>query len=560
MAKGIRRFHPDKTCCDTIIATYHHLWGEIKEILWARVMGIHSIIGNTSRKMESDFEERKKEIVSTLPTAVRRIHEPISILRTSTIGSTLTNQAQATIQKRKKVKFESKSESKKKCQGTTCNHHINSSKFAGKSSSIIHFKKKQCQRCSRQHTAFRKGVEILQDLNDMKSTSEITDLIQHFDATANDIQYKKSISHLTSQNKATNFTSTSKKGKLSDAQKTIIRTISTSISRTTNRNNNPEQRIQEAITNLQREDSTTNKFLQINLRRSIHVEHEIPKPESEIQKKIKLINFQGSVQKVEETIWISSKEKQLICDDQRQTLERGTYMSARALNRAITNIRITAPKEVYDAAPSASTIIAGLSANTSWEDFAVLFRSIDVSNKKPDGTYLIPMFSGEDTQGHWAFVVVHKQHGSRKLWVMDSLGCGNPESPLIRKIKTLFSSAKLRCRIIANRCKPQIEAECGPRTVSGMVSISNALKEGKSIEEAITIGSLLTPGMTTYDPSVIRSKAAKWVRKDDISKRKHEEAETEFRRYLKKRRRKRKRDNYGKEKPKKGKYEEIVIS
>ena len=561
MAKGIIKFYSDKVFCDATIATYHNLWREIKEILWAKIMGSHSIIGDISRKMEADFEERKKSTAAMTPTVVRQIPKPKSILRPTTIHSASIHQSRTANRKRKRVKFEPKMESRKKCQGTTCNHNINPSKFVGRMPSTIHYRKKQCQRCSRQHTAFRKGIAVLQDIENRKSPSEISNIIQHFDTTANDIQYKESVKHLKSPQKTCDLTSSCKTGKLSDAQKTIIKTISTSISRNTNRNNNPEQRLQEAISNLKQEDTTTNKFLQIDLRRSIHdVDHVIPKPESEIQKKTKLLNFQGEVQQVKEKIWMSTKEKQLICEDQKQTLERGMYMSARALNRAITNIRLTAPENVYVAAPSASTIIASLPADrTSWEDFAVLFRSVNVSNKKPDGTYLIPIFSGEDAQGHWSFIAINKQYGSRRLWVMDSLGCGNTESPIIGKIKKLFSSAKLRCRIVAKECKPQTEVECGPRTVLGMVSISEALEKGKTIEEAITIGSLLTPGMTAYDPREIRSKAAKWVREDETSRTKYEKAESIFRKYLKKRRRKRKTGGSNMGAVKRGRTEEIVI-
>jgi len=78
--KGTSKNFSDKKWCDSTIATYQHLWGEIKEILWSKVMGIHSIIGNTSKKMELEYEKRKKKTVTTPLTSLRRICKPKSIL------------------------------------------------------------------------------------------------------------------------------------------------------------------------------------------------------------------------------------------------------------------------------------------------------------------------------------------------------------------------------------------------------------------------------------------------------------------------------------------------
>lgn len=116
------------------------------------------------------------------------------------------------------------------------------------------------------------------------------------------------------------------------------------------------------------------------------------------------------------------------------------------MHSSIVNSRTKAPENVYVAVPSASSDVANLPIDDDWEDFAVLFRSIDFRYKKPDCAYFITIFTGEDRQGHWTFVVlVHKSYTSWRMWIMDILGGSGSArtSPIIRSIKMAFSRAKI---------------------------------------------------------------------------------------------------------------------
>jgi len=248
-------------------------------------------------------------------------------------------------------------------------------------------------------------------------------MVGHLDENANNIHYVSTLTKLEKGN--TQQIVASPRGKrISDTHKTIIKTISNGITRTTSQMSSPKERIQEAITNLSQADKTTNNFLKIDQQCKIHEERSLPTPESEMQKTSKAIHNQGKeADIIEENVWKSSKEKNFIWEDRQQTAtSRENYMSSRAMRRAVINIRLKAPVKTYAAVPSASSIVLSLSENDQWEDFAIIFKSVTVSNTKPNETYLIPIFSGEDTRGHWSFVVVHKAFNSRRMWVTDSWG------------------------------------------------------------------------------------------------------------------------------------------
>jgi len=532
MSRGIHKFSGDEVWCKQIKNTYRHRWLEIKELLWAKIMGMHSIIGTTSSDMEmqsrkSETKRSRNEIIFNNSRSTR------SILRKS---SNLI--APEKTKKRKKVHFEQNSVSKKYCRGVTCNTQFKDQNFLGASPSKIPFNKKHCQRCSRQHTAMRSSVSILKQCQETKLEPEVSELVQHIDDHANSLQYSATVEKINTKTNRSPLTPL--KGKrLSDTQKNIIKTISTSITRSTSRKQDAQTRLSEAIQNLTETDVKIDKFLKIDLKRTIQEENDLPTPESKIQKKIKVTSCDGKAIKIEEKIWTSCKEEKLNREDVKQTLERRTYMSSRTMHRAIVNIRLKAPQHTYIAVPSATSIIANLAMDFLWEDFAIMFRSEEVCKKKPNGTYLIPIFSGTNDSGHWSFVTVYKGFKERRMWVMDSLGTGHMGAPVMKSIKKAFSSGRLKCRFMEVKCRTQTEVECGPRTISGMVSICNSLAKGDSIDAAISKGSLEAPIPNGYDPVDFRRKAAEWVQETNESKNQHEQREVRFRRYMSKRRKSR---------------------
>ena len=70
--------------------------------------------------------------------------------------------------------------------------------------------------------------------------------------------------------------------------------------------------------------------------------------------------------------------------------------------------------------------------------------------------------------------------------MLDSLGSGCGRSEEAKKLKVIFSSARKSCTWYDTQSVRETENECGPRTIGCMVSISEAIRNGKGINEAIT--------------------------------------------------------------------------
>lgn len=127
------------------------------------------------------------------------------------------------------------------------------------------------------------------------------------------------------------------------------------------------------------------------------------------------------------------------------------------------------------------------------------------------------LFSGAVTSGHWSIAIIWKQKQSCKGWILDSMGKGDIYSNVAKTIKKAFDRARVRCIWHEAECRTQIEVECGPRTICGMVSICDQLKLGNTIDVAIMKASLMHISEESYKSEIIRRTAASWMRmKDDV--------------------------------------------
>ena len=157
-----------------------------------------------------------------------------------------------------------------------------------------------------------------------------------------------------------------------------------------------------------------------------------------IQKQTKKVEIDRVMQSIQETVWISREEDKLIGFDMKEILNRGRYMSDRTMTRSINNIRATITSKFFVAIPLALSIRNLWNPSEGWEDFAVIFRSIRVVREKPNGSYLIPLFSVESKSGHSSFTVIHnKQFRDCMGWMVDSLGTGGTSSEVANNIKKL---------------------------------------------------------------------------------------------------------------------------
>jgi len=74
--------------------------------------------------------------------------------------------------------------------------------------------------------------------------------------------------------------------------------------------------------------------------------------------------------------------------------------------KAVEVLRSNKLPNLYIATTEASNQIDSWRLNQTWMQFAKMFRSRDLIDNKPNGTYLIPMFSGGKGMGHWFLCVV----------------------------------------------------------------------------------------------------------------------------------------------------------
>jgi len=237
---------------------------------------------------------------------------------------------------------------------------------------------------------------------------------------------------------------------------------------------------------------------------------------------------------------MSSQEQRSIKDDKIQTLERHRYMSSRIMDRAISKIRTEAPNDVFIGVTSSTQYIDNCKHDVPWEDFAIIFRSKTVIQTKPHGIYLIPFFTGPDMSRHWSLIVVSKRFKVRKMWVIDSLGRGNAENRIVRRVRKTFSTRNIKCKWMGVESVRQPESECGPRMIMDMVSICQATtRSGSTIEEAIAIssGSNGTSGRSRFDSDTVRRAVGEWMGMSVRTKEKFDQQEATFRKFLSIRRR-----------------------
>jgi len=187
-------------------------------------------------------------------------------------------------------------------------------------------------------------------------------------------------------------------------------------------------------------------------------------------------------------------------------------MKGGTMTDALRNISFSAPDQVYVANADASSFIQRWRKSDGWLLFSRCFSSTYVTNNKPHGIYIIPIFSGSNERGHWTFIVVEKAKKQCRAWLLDSLGRGDTNSDICKNVKIAFSRAKLRCRWMATRCFPQTEAECGSRVIMGIVKLCNQIRQGKTIEQALEAVQAWVPGGScSYDSLEVRRSAAEWL-------------------------------------------------
>jgi len=182
--------------------------------------------------------------------------------------------------------------------------------------------------------------------------------------------------------------------------------------------------------------------------------------------------------------------------------------------KAVEILRSYKTSGLFFATAESENLILNWQTNQGWRQFARIFGSRELIHNKMNATYLIPLFSGDTSSGHWHLCVIQKL-GRRdyKAWCIDSLGTGRIDNIIAQKIKNAFSPGRGRFTWISCTCRRQEELECGPRTILAMWIIQEKLQEGLTLENAIQSATLMREPSQAFIATKIREKIANFVNK-----------------------------------------------
>jgi len=188
------------------------------------------------------------------------------------------------------------------------------------------------------------------------------------------------------------------------------------------------------------------------------------------------------------------------------------------MTRAIEILRSYKTPNMFFASAESETSISEWRNNQGWKFFARIFASRELLDNKVNGIYLIPLFSGDNSSGHWHLCVVHKiSQRNTKAWCIDSLGTGRVESHIARKIENAFVPGRGQFRWIPCTCKRQEELECGPRTILAMWMIQQRISNNVPVDDCIQDSTLTREPSSTFTPTIIREKIARLLNTFDSS-------------------------------------------
>jgi len=225
-------------------------------------------------------------------------------------------------------------------------------------------------------------------------------------------------------------------------------------------------------------------------------------------------NNTSGAQSVADASDIKTTSKAKLQEFAARIIRPSRYMLGIEMTKAIEILRSFKTPNLYIASAEATNQISTWRLNQDWASFARMFNSRQVLDNKLNGTYLIPLFSGDTTSGHWSLCVVRKL-GQRnmKAWCVDSLGRGNINANIASKIENAFAPGRAKLTWQECSCRCQEELECGPRTVLAMWIIQQNLTNEVSIEESINKATLQHAPYHSYTPTIIREKIAYFVNK-----------------------------------------------
>jgi len=494
-----------------ILENFEDKWKLIKGLILGLAAGIHKIINSTSKEMTSTLQKKHSLDAYTITAVKKRVKrtkapsEP-SIQNTSNSMCTVCqdNQLESIIQRPLTTK----------CSGITCSENKpNWFIFKNFKSNKIASGKKHCLRCTRHSSAIRAAKTTLENFSTSSSTVAKKKLIKTLcDTSLSNPSYFRFMQllqeHLPTDKQRTK-TKYTNKSRISDTHKTMCKTLAQVFKL--------ETHVQQPIMII----SNLADLLKSTLQNSEHNICENRKREREAGEKAKVMMEQIEIspmenekepvesRKTEEmkpTMVMNPSERKDREYYLKETLMENGLLSSMAIRRAIEVFRHRNNAHHYFANPEANSILESWESTQGWRRAARMFGCHRVICDKPNGIYFIPIFEGKAVAGYWVTAIIHKQGRHRRGYIMDSLGNANTHAPIFRKIQELFKSNSSSFAWTSIPCFPQVEVECGPRTIMHIAQVLEELDKGSSLDVCMEKAALLNAN--SYSALSIRESAA----------------------------------------------------
>jgi len=505
-------FTPNITACKALSNECLSTWREIKDLIMAKAIGIHRIVGTISKEKEKAYRKKYKLAKGTYRDPIfraemKRKRKCSHISPSPDDPKTNSNTTANTISPTNSIL---EPPQKILCNGITCNKKNKrwylDQKF---SQNRIEPTKKHCLRCSRFSTSIKHSANILDSIGNNTSNSNLKPLqIKLLDSASNGIPYR-SMMNMLEENKLASEPTTgaqfNKKHKITDSHKTICRIITHSFkTANTIEYEHEHEKFTATATKIQDGLTFSRNLLKQSKKKINPITHAATTTynDNNHDNSNPIVIDQSPTSLHDSECRQNTELSKNLERLQNQVLTEGEFVSDDAITMAVEVLRQnTEERHIFIANGLANVIINNWSPTKGWERFARIFNSQHAVFTKENGCYMIPMYR----PGHWYLVIIHKINRTRcEGWILDSLRKGDPNSISHTKIKDAFIGTRGRFNWNTPECWTQTENECGPRTIKSISVIKRGIRDSVSIADSIAKATMMNRLSTTYDASGLR--------------------------------------------------------
>ena len=492
------------------------MWTDVKSLIQGSATGLHRIIGSTGRKIEKEFAKKANTLLEDSGESIDQIS--LSSLSESTGTPKRTKEfITGSMGASKKIKtsdhpvkiistnFLQSAEAISKpatkfCSGMTCGKE---SIFwcAGCDFTPIQIKAslKQCQRCSRHMTAFKQASSTLENLLQHPSKKQLPHLltiIEFCRENPDNLQSRYNIFidllDISIPGRICKHQARYTNKSAPDRFKLICKIIHKSILHQMKKLDSADLIIKKSLSFIDNSSQSLHKAL-TKIKAARHIDISTPS----ILRSYSLISKQ-----------VGEHHAPLSSAEAIEANSPGVYLKGNAITKAVDVIRARLNMNIFIAHADAYLTIQSWEPRQGWGGIAKIFTSQRVLDEKPMGIYIIPIFSGSVSSGHWHVMVIEKRRNCCQGWQIDSLGTAADNRIMKEQLRKAFLPGRGRFIWTDHLSRSQTECECGPRTVLTMHTVESMVSAGKTTEDAVEEASMMHISTETYSADAVRLEAA----------------------------------------------------